>query len=332
MGDLRLGPRARWSLGVLAVAVGYVCIAQIGIQWAIVRAEITPIWPAAGFALAVPLLAGIRFWPGIALGALLTTIMVGASPVVVLVIATANTLGPLLAYFLLRQLGFRHQLERMSDAVLLVAVGAMFSMAALAVAGTGTLTLDGVLGAQDFWPTVLVWWTGDAIGVLTVTPLLLVASRFRLPRTLPLTRWAEAAALGACGVGVAILASTTPPKLFLVFPVLIWAALRFRQAGALAISLGVCAWMMVTTAHGLGPYGTYDLSTRMLLVQAYDATVALTALVLSTVTLQRDRATAELSQALRQISDMVNMIAPRQSLRSAMTARQRKPVDDEIAG
>jgi integral membrane sensor domain MASE1 len=324
----QLSPVAQWCLIVLGVTACYFATGQIGIQWAIVREQISPLWPAAGVALAVPMLLGPRFWPGIALGALLTNITFGPSPLVVLVISAGNTLGPLLGYASMKRCGFRTRLDRLPDVVLLVAIGAIGGTAISALIGTGALVAGGGLAPAEFWPTALVWWTGDAMGVLTITPLLLLARRFRPPTGIPISRWAEAIALGVCVLGASILASTDPPKLFVVFPVLVWAALRFRQAGALLCSLCVCAFMVLGAARALGPYGDYELAARMLLIQAFDATIGLTALVLSTVVLERDRATAEITDAWRQITEMVDLIAPRQSLRSAMTQRKSdEPTD-----
>ncbi len=314
-----LPPASRWCLIVLGVTVCYFATAQIGIQWAIVREQISPLWPAAGVALAVPMLLGPRFWPGIFLGSLLTNIALGPSLGTVLLISLGNTAGPMLAYAVMRRLGFRTELDRLPDAVLLVVIGAIGGTAVSAALGTGVLVLGEALSTGDFWATALVWWTGDAMGVLTITPLLLLAPRFRFPNRVPLVRWGEAAALALFGLGTAALASTTTPKLFVAFPVLIWAALRFRQAGALLCSLCVCTVTIFAAIRGLGPYGSYELATRMLHVQAYDATVGLTALTLSTIVLQRDRATAEIADAWRQITEMVDLIAPRQSLRSAIT-------------
>jgi integral membrane sensor domain MASE1 len=325
---LKLSPAVNWCLIVAAVTACYAATAQIGIQWAIVRGQISPLWPAAGVALAVPMLLGVRFWPGIALGALLTNIALGPSLAVVLVISAGNTLGPLLSYVLMRRLGFRKQLDRLPDVILLVAVGAILGTAVSAAVGTGVLVLDGALGTAEFWPSALVWWTGDAMGVLTITPLLLIAPRFKLPKRIPLARWAEATVLGVFVIGTSILTTTTPPKMFLVFPVLIWAALRFRQAGALLSSLCICAFTIYAVTRGLGPYGGYELVTRMLLIQALDAAVTMTALVLSTIVLQRDRATAEITAAWRQVTEMVQLIAPRQSLRSVMTTRRKTRRND----
>ncbi|KZB87735.1 MASE1 domain-containing protein [Amycolatopsis regifaucium] len=319
----QLSPVAQWCLIVLGSTACYFAVGQIGIQWAIVRAQISPLWPAAGVALAVPMLLGPRFWPGIALGALLTNVTFGPSPLVVLVISAGNTLGPLLGYAAMRRCGFRTRLARLPDVVLLVVIGAIGGTAVSALIGTGALVAGGGLASTEFWPTALVWWTGDAMGVLTITPLLLLARRFRPPTRIPLSRWAEATALGVCVFGVSFLAGTDPPKTFIVFPVLVWAALRFRQAGALLCSLCVCTFMIFGAARGVGPYGDYELAARMLLIQTFDATIGLTALVLSTVVLERDRATAEITDAWHHITEMVDMIAPRQSMRSAMTTRRK---------
>ncbi|CAM5709881.1 hypothetical protein SALBM311S_10037 [Streptomyces alboniger] len=155
------------------------------------RGQVTPLWPPTGIALASLLLRGPRVWPGIALGAFLVNVSLGPSIPAVLAIVLGNTLAPICSYALLRRTGFHKELDRLQDALALIFLGAFTGMLVSATIGSGTLALTGALSADEFWPTWSVWWTGDAMGVLLVTPVLLVLHSARLPKGVPPSRWME---------------------------------------------------------------------------------------------------------------------------------------------
>ncbi|WP_342787032.1 MASE1 domain-containing protein [Streptomyces cyaneus] len=142
-------------------------------------------------------------WPGIALGALAVNAPLGPSFFPVLAIVIGNTLAPVCAYLLLRRVGFRIALDRLQDALALVFLGALAGMVISATIGTTVLVASEALSAHDFWPTWSVWWTGDAMGVLVIAPLLLAARTVRRPRAAPCALISSVAAIyaGAAGVG-----------------------------------------------------------------------------------------------------------------------------------
>ncbi|GAA3149249.1 hypothetical protein GCM10017687_78360 [Streptomyces echinatus] len=156
------------------------------------RGQVTPLWPPSVIALAGLLLCGPRVWPGVALGAFLANVGLGPSLPGVLAITAGNTLAPVCSYLLLRRTGFRVELDRLRDALALIFLGAFTGMLISATTGSGTLLLAGALNTNGFWPTWSVWWTGDAMGVLVVTPVLLVLRSARWPRHVPPSRWLEA--------------------------------------------------------------------------------------------------------------------------------------------
>lgn len=313
-----LGRTTPWGVLALAVAVVYFAGARLGFQLAIIDMKITPLWPPTGVALAALLLFGPRVWPGITVGALAANAMVGGEPVAAFIaISAGNTLAPLAAYHLMKRLGFRRELDRLRDALILVFAGALGAMLISATVGSAALTMSGTV--DRFWTAWTIWWTGDAMGVLTVAPLLLIAPRFRWPRHAPPGRWLEGAVLVVGITGTTVLTTTVPATLlFLIFPWLIWAAIRFGQAGALSSTFAVCTIVITAAAHGSGPFAFMPLASRMITLQTLDGSVALTALLLATITVQRNRAEAEVAQACVQLNDMVARIAPTQSLRGAM--------------
>ncbi|MET9390108.1 MASE1 domain-containing protein [Streptomyces sp. NPDC006624] len=297
-------------LEILVVAALYYGSAELGFLQQLVRGQVTPLWPPSGIALASLLLRGPRVWPGIALGAFLANITLGPSLAAVLAIAVGNTLAPLCSYLLLRRAGFHTDLNRLRDALALILLGAFTGMLVSASIGSGTLALTDALDTGDFWTTWSVWWTGDAMGVLTVTPLLLVLPRARWPRGVPPSRWAEAVLLALATAGVGVLeTNNSTPLLFLGFPLLIWAAFRFQLPGAAPCALAVSIFAIIVAGQQKGPFLGHDLFTDMLTLQAFNASASLTALVLGAAVAERARTEREIAQACGQLAEMATRIA-----------------------
>ncbi len=301
----------RTAVMTLAVAAVYYAGAQLGLLQELVRGQVTPLWPPTGIALACLLLLGPRSWPGITLGALAVNAPIGPAPLAVLAIVAGNTLAPLCAYLLLRRAGFRTELNRLRDALALVFLGALAGMLISSTLGTAVLVLADALPASAFWPTWSVWWTGDAMGVLVVTPLLLAARRARLPHGVSPYRWLEASALLLGTAGVMLVATRSAGSLlFLVFPFLIWAALRFQLPGAAPCSLIVTVLASQATAEGVGPFAGHSLLTQMVTLQAFNGSTTLTALLLAAIIAERDHTRRQIEQVCVQLAETVVRLTP----------------------
>lgn len=226
--------RAVLVLQILGIAAVYYASAQLGLlrQVEVQGSVVTPLWPPSGIAVASLLYLGLRIWPGLTAGALLTIMSIsGGLTLWGVAVAAGSTLAPLCSFLALRTVGFRMQLDRLRDGVALVFLGALGGMAISATTGTGVQVLSGGQSASQFWPVWAAWWAGDAMGVLMVTPLLLVLRKVRLPRTDD--RWAEALALALVAVAATTVATRSSlSMIYLLFPVLVWAALRFQLAGS----------------------------------------------------------------------------------------------------
>lgn len=71
-----LRPRSPDLGGIVLLALGYAAFVLFGLEWAVVPGAGTSVWPAAGLALGVLMLAGPRLWPGVLLGRLLAAVIV----------------------------------------------------------------------------------------------------------------------------------------------------------------------------------------------------------------------------------------------------------------
>ncbi|MFE4057428.1 MASE1 domain-containing protein [Streptomyces sp. NPDC059096] len=317
------------ALPAFGVAVAYYAFGQLGLvrQVRVEGAIVTPLWPPTGVALGCLLHLGLGVWPGISLGALLSIVTISVFHPSDVVIIVGNTLAPVCAYLMLRRAGFRLEVDRLRDGVALVFLGALGGMLISATIGTGVLVLSDRLPRHGFWPTWTAWWTGDAMGVLVVTPLLLLLRRARLPgrggdrggagpggagrvrghgR-----RWAEAAALVVTAVVVTPVAARSPLcLLFLVFPLLIWAALRFQLAGSAPCALLVSVVVIWAATDHVGPFTHHDLTETMVSLQALNGSVALTGLLLAAIVTEQRNIRRRVEQACMELAEVVGHLAP----------------------
>ena len=292
--DLRI---VRYLLGVAAFAAAYYVAAQGGYALQF-TGSISAIWPPVGFAAAVLYLGGLRWWPGAVIGDLLSND--GGSPVGTTIAVTVANLAEITVMTLLlwRLIGRRAQLDTLAQ------VGRTLAAIAPAVAITATvatvaLLADGTIQGHDvpsIWRTI---WIGDASGALVVLPLILTWAHFPSP-TWRARSPIEAAAMIATVVGLSILAlSSKSPFAYLVFPALIWAALRFGQQGA-TLAVAVAAGMAVgETAHNVGPFIEHSITQTALTTQLYIAVAAVTTLCLAATVSERQRSASELVEAKR---------------------------------
>jgi anti-anti-sigma factor len=294
-----LDDRARYALQIVGVAAAYTVSGKLGLDLAFATHSVTAIWPPTGIALAALILGGYRLWPAVALGALLANLSTGVPAVTMLGIVFGNTLEALAGAFLLRRAGFRPSLERVRDVLLLVAFGAVISTTVSASIGVTSLLIGGVISlarVSSLWRT---WWLGDMGGDLIVAPALLIAATHRHYRWLT-GRSIEAAVLALVLTAVSVLVFSQPTDIvYALFPFLIWAALRFWQAGAAAASLLVGGVAVSFTANMKGPFAMSGPNDRLLLAQTFVAVASVTALVLAAVTSERRRA----EEAEREIAE-----------------------------
>jgi len=306
------------ALTILVLAGVYYGTARIGLldQVVIAGARVTPLWPPTGISLSCLLLLGLWTWPGIALGTLLVVASLSPLDVSVLGIMAGNTLAPVCAFLMLRRVGFHTGLDRLRDGVALVALGAFAGMLVSATVGSTTLLLGGALPPGGYWRTWAAWWVGDAMGVLVVTPLLLACRKLRSPMGVPAYRWAEAAVLLVASVVVTWVAVTSGLSLlFLVFPLIVWAALRFQLAGAAPCVLLVSVLAITAATRRTGPFEGQSLLEAMVNLQALNASAALTALLLSAIVTEQNSIRRKVEQACRELADVVDRLAPGESRR-----------------
>jgi integral membrane sensor domain MASE1 len=281
----------RYLLKVGAIAGAYYATAKLGLDLAFATTSVTAVWPPTGIALAALVIGGPRLWPGVALGAFLANADTGVPAITVLGITAGNTLEAVVGAWLLRRVNFRPALETVRDVLALVALAAVLSTMVSATIGVSSLLAGGEIAFGDFASVWRTWWLGDMGGDLIVAPALLVAATNRRRTDRPPGSVLEACALVAGLTAMSVFSFGQETSIvYLLFPFLIWAALRFWQPGAAAASLIAAAAAVYFTSRGNGPWASLTPDERLLLAQSFVSVAGVSALLLAAVTRQRRNA------------------------------------------
>jgi two-component system, NarL family, sensor histidine kinase FusK len=280
-------------LGLLAAL--YFGTAKLGLSLDAVSGFATAVWPPAGLALGALVLWGSRLWPGIALGAFCVNVSAGAPVVVAAGMAAGNTLEALLGTYFLRRLGFSPALERLQDVGGLVVHAAAFSTLVSATIGVSSGWLGGVIASPHYVQAWSTWWLGDLVSVLVVAPLVF-SWTMRPRRYLSPRRTAELGAWFVCLGAISLLVfgnllgTHKIDIVYLFFPLLSWAALRFGSAGA-ATATGLVSIIAIWgTAQGLGPFVHETLQESFRPLQAFMGIAAVSSLVFAAAVTEHHRA------------------------------------------
>ncbi len=296
--------RVRFVLWLALIAVAYYGAAKLGMSLSVSRGVITPVWAPSGIAIASLLILGVRYWPAVTIGAFTANAASGAALGIAAGISVGNTVAAVVGALLVRRIGFTPALDRVRSVLALVVGGAVVSTAISATNGTIVLKLADEL--QDSYGSAwLLWWFGDAMGILVVAPILLVlfdASGHARP-TKP--RLIEAAALltAVATVSAIVFLAGAWRYPYLIFPLLLWAALRFRQLGTATCAFLVGAIGTWGAVDGSVPLGGETATERVQLAQASFAVVVVSLLVLGATLAEREATSKALARTASRLGE-----------------------------
>ena len=306
----------RWVLFCAAAVIHYVLV-RAGQTFAAEPSLASPMWPAAGFALAATLLWGPSAAAGVFLGACLASerpffasqVPAPASLLAAMIVAGAGeSFQALLGAALLRRDGSAVDPSRKAADAGYFCV--MAPLIALASPSFELLALALTHAPADFpWSrTFLTWWIGDVVGLLTIGPLVLAwARQGTRPPALRPYRAAEGAAAAALLVVSATLGFREPefmkaadaPLLFITFPPMLWILFRFGCRSSTTAVAAISASVIWLTAKGgrfaFGP----TVHDSLLIASAYLAALSVTSLLTRALLSEREAAMKELSSRNR---------------------------------
>ncbi len=291
-------------LWVGLIALSYFLCAKLSLFF-VQPKGVTIFWPPSGLLLAFLLLSERRLWkyiiPTVLLTYLVTNMIIGNSLMINLGHVIANcTEGFVIAWILQGLIGTPITLKKFKKVLGLGVISVLLATSVGALIGAGIFALTNDLAA---FPRVFrIWWLAHTLGVLIVTPTLLAwKDIYSTLIKMRFNRYAEMALLFICLVTVSILifkpsGEYVHPIMYIVFPFLIWAVMRFGMWGAFSGSMIVVSIAVWHTIHGHGPMTAHGekAAEYIFWLQAYLGVLMLTTLILVTNTTRRNRVEEEL--------------------------------------
>lgn len=180
--------RPRWVriYPVLLFTLAYFLFARAGLLLATISESASPVWPASGLAVAVLSFWGLRFSPGIFVGAFIANALVGGAFWANVAIALGNMTEGIIGALIIQRLIARKDLFDVQSELAAVVLASLLAPLTSALLGPISLLISGAILEANFWPVALTWWVGDAVGILILTPFLRAAFQFQkkeLPRS-----------------------------------------------------------------------------------------------------------------------------------------------------
>jgi len=300
---------------VAGLALAYFLAARIGFEYAVAHPVISTVWPASGIALAAVVLGGLRFVPGVFIGALAANYVMQGNLAASTVAGLGNSLEALLGALLLRRVfDFGVRMLRLRDLISLIVVAATIAPLPAALLGPLGLAVFGGLAWPAFFDASRAWWMGDSLGIVLLAPLLLTWTASPVLDWNPRRFWYVAILLliqlAMCYLvfgGLLINKFGLGGVTYFVLPFALWIALahdiRFTalaNAGLLAIA----AW---GTARGTGPFAGVSVEIDLVLLHVFLTIHSITTLLVAAVNGERNRAILDAdgnAQRFRNLSEL----------------------------
>ena len=303
----------RWPdlLKLASLVLIYALLAKMVITYLAIINVISLVWPLSGLGIAVLVIGGKKYWPGIFLGTFIGNLMFDPSVSGAFFIAIRSILEALVGVHVLDDiLGFRAKLTRPLDYLRL-------SVAAVISAGLGA-SLDGVTLMQsssitppDFAKQIVQWWMSDTLDIIVMTPLILIWQR--VPRG-----WFKREKLletFAC-FGLALLTGQIVflgwyqetfsgfAKGYFMFVFLTWSALRFDRHAVTLIIFMAAIQALSGAVNQVGYFADDIAKTGLLNYWFFIMVLTLIGVTMALIIYARDQS----NQALQEQKDFLNTI------------------------
>lgn len=306
----------------MIVFASYYACAQLGFLMSIPPGVVTPVWIPSGLAIAAILLLGKRVSGGIILGSFLANFLRlqddGSffTPFAVsLAISFGSLAQALLGAFFLGRLSRGYDLFDHVQNILKFICVALCVCIIGSSTGVAALFFSHYIALEQVHVTWWTWWTGDLVGILCATPLLLIWSE-----PLGKIRGRNSQVISRIPLYFSLLIATTllifgPPILngpfrhflfpYLLVPFVVWAAFWFGKRGVTVSTLLISGMAIWGTSQGHGPFFKDDLSRSFLMLEPFIAILSITGLLYSAALSERKGASDE-SKKIQQ--DLVEFI------------------------
>jgi PAS domain S-box-containing protein len=305
----------------IAVGTAYFTAAQLSLALLTKPDGVAVFWPAAGVSSGVLIALGRDArWP-VACGVMVATIIANLTGDRNIWSATAFALcnageALLTAWLIERYFGSGFSVNRLRNVLGLLAA----AVVATAASGIGGMVAFKLFHSPTapIWTTWQHWFASDAVGMITVAPLVISFAKALRERPPPNDILEGVVALAALAVLTVTTVSLPPGPLVtmlpvaLLFPILLWIAARCQPVFAAAAAFIVSLTIVWTITFAIGHFGdpTLPVGDRIMSAQAAILGVALCVYVLAALFAERrhHEAVLEESEARLQEALMVGAV------------------------
>ncbi|WP_151671026.1 diguanylate cyclase domain-containing protein [Nitrincola schmidtii] len=283
-----------------------------------------------GYALAIVLLGGRVFLLSVLIGSLTANLILG-DPLFSSLIGACGSAGS--AWLGSKLIGninnFDKRLTRLKDTLHIFVYGGLIGCVISPLAGTSMLLIRGIIEANDIVPTMATWWLGDVLGVVLLTPAILLWADFiKTRRTLmsnssifeerlfELVSLFSLTFLISCIIffDLGRLQLDAPKQLWLdlvaepywLFPLVIWSSLRFHQRMVSILIIMIGGIAIMGAYQGLGAFHAEDLSASLISYWGFMVILSITALLLNAFLAERREVEQQLHNSILALNQMAN--------------------------
>lgn len=275
------------ALFISLMGVLYAASALLGLRLATLSPSASPVWPATGVAICLVVAFGPRMILAVFAGAVLVNWRAGLPVSAAVLIAVGNVLEAVAFGWIFSRLMSKDRSYGLHSRAIFLVAALIAAVSLSATVGTGTLLLYKMIDlplAFDHWQT---WWVGDFLGALILVPVGYKAQILWAQRAWPDAQtWARFVGALTVTAGLAFFIFATSfgaPFLFLIYVGLLLAAVWLDSFYVYLISALICAYAVLQTAAGHGPFAGILLNDSLLHLQIFLAGLGITALGLGSL-------------------------------------------------
>jgi signal transduction histidine kinase/ActR/RegA family two-component response regulator len=271
----------------------------------------TPIWIPGGIAVGLLGIWGYPLWLGIMLGVLITELVAYKgllnfnNLIMTILIVAVVTVGKVLALSWSESLtGKRYFLHRPKDTVKFVIFGCFLSHVPVGLLCPFILYLFGKIPGELYPQIAITWWLSDAFGILLLAPLITAWYQQINQFIASLSQqWLEAISILCLTLVISQFIVNGHHTEYLLVPILVWSAFRFKELGATLIMFMVTVIIVVYTVQGYSSFARKSINDSLLLLQSFIGSIGITTLILNGVLNEKEHSKHKLYEANRALVD-----------------------------
>jgi signal transduction histidine kinase/CheY-like chemotaxis protein len=290
----------------LVVAIAYYVTSQLSYIFTTYPSTgSTPIWIPGGIAVGLITIWGYPLWLGVMIGVFITELTTYqgwenlSSFILTISIVAIATTGKLFSVYWTESLcRNRYFLNRAKDTLQFVIYGCFLSHLPVAIFCPLLLCIFGKAPWSLYLNIALSWWLGDAFGILILTSLILAWQQNIVTFTHLIKRCLlEATTILLLTLVISYFIYKGYDAEYLLFPLLVWAAFRFQELGAVILMVTITVIVAICTVKGHSSFANKSIQISLLLLQSFIACIGVTTLILNAVLNENNKVKSDLQIA-----------------------------------